>query len=72
MTEPTTMRRFWAIKHPHLDLFLSRGPVTSGGMQRWEKDEREAKEFPSEPWAQDVIDLILNGLGIPVHCTVPA
>lgn len=46
--------------------------MTSGGMQRWEKDEREAKEFPSEPWAQDVIDLILNGLGIPVHCTVPA
>jgi hypothetical protein len=42
------MRRFWAIKHPHLDLFLSRGPVTSGGMQRWEKDERDAKQFPSE------------------------
>lgn len=55
-------RRYWCIRHAdNENLYLA--SLTGPGMQRWAHDEREAKQFPSEGWAVDVMNLLLGGRG---------
>lgn len=63
------MRR-WVIRHHKLDLYLA--SLSGPGSARWVRDERDAKAWPSEADAIDVINLILSGRGHAVECVVPA
>lgn len=61
------MLRFFAIRHPHNDIFLAR----KDGHPRWTNDERFSERFENSVDALAVIDSQLRGEGRVVLVSTP-